>query len=380
MEASRKNLAVISFSQFGATLSYNFVQVFLPFFIFKISPLSSQDTLLWIGAIMGSTSLFAAVTSTFWGSLTHRFNPKLLYLSAIMANSVVFLMLGFTANLRTILILRILQGSVGGTSTIGLIIVSSASSKDKVSVNIGFFQSSMTLGQLVGPLLGSLAAAMLGYQGAFISASFLMFASLVFSYLYVIDIPRLPRKGKAFGWASLDKRIMIGWMLCFTAMIQLTFLPSVLPNVFEKFSIERPLALKLAGTVVMLYTATAMFGTYLWSRLSRKVGLYRMITFLFAVGILSQWLLAFSRGIVSFTVIRMVQTGLVAATFPLIVSAFAGESKGSVIGFLNSARFAGNALGPIVATSILAIADLTSVYFFVGAVTLLAFLGFKFFN
>ena len=140
-----------------------------------------------------------------------------------------------------------------------------------------------------------------------------------------------------------------------------------------------PVALKLAGIVVMLYTGTAMIGTYFWSWLSKRFGLYRMITFLFAVGIVFQLLLAFSRGVVDFTVIRMIQTGLVAATFPLIISMFAGESKGSIIGFLNSARFAGTALGPIMATSILAIYDLTSLYFMISAVTLFALLGYKLF-
>jgi DHA1 family multidrug resistance protein-like MFS transporter len=137
--------------------------------------------------------------------------------------------------------------------------------------------------------------------------------------------------------------------------------------------------LKLSGTIVMLYTATAMIGTYVWSWLSRKFGLYRMITFLFAFGILLQSLLAFSKGIVDFTVIRMVQTCLVAATIPLVISIFASESKGGIIGLLNSARFAGNALGPILATSILAFSNLTGLYLFISGMTLFAFLGFKFF-
>jgi hypothetical protein len=48
----------------------------------------------------------------------------------------------------------------------------------------------------------------------------------------------------------------------------------------------------------------------------------------------------------------MIQTGMVAATIPLIISLFVNQSRGSTIGFLNSARFTGNALGPIIATSI----------------------------
>jgi MFS family permease len=168
-------------------------------------------------------------------------------------------------------------------------------------------------------------------------------------------------------------------MLCSIAFIQLTFLPSVLPNVFEGFKIEQTLALKWAGTVVMLYTSTAMVGSCLLSRLSRKFGLYRMITLILVFGALLQSLLALSRGIVDFTVIRMVQTGLVAATIPLVMSIFASESKGGVIGFLNSSRFIGNALGPIIGTSILAFSNLTSLYFFISGIALVGFLCFRLF-
>ncbi len=379
MEARSRNLISVSFSQFGNAFSNNFVKIFLPFYILKISPYSLPYTLLWIGAIIGSASLCAAATSTFWGSLTHRFNPKLLYLRGIIINTVAIFLMGFTTDLTLLLLLRIVQGLISGTSTIGLIIVSSSSSKEKLTPDIGFFQSSLTLGQLVGPLLGSFTVVMWGYQGAFISASAVLLLSFIFCYLYVIDVPKLPKREGVLGGITMNKRMIIGWMLCSTASIQLTFLPSVLPNVFEVFRIEQTLALKMAGTVVMLYTATAMIGTYVLSWLSKKVGLYRMITLLFVLGILSQSLLALSRGIVDFTVIRMVQTGLIAATFPLIISTFAGESKGGVIGFLNSARFMGNALGPIIATSVLAVSNLTCLYLFISGMTLLVFLSFKFF-
>jgi hypothetical protein len=46
---------------------------------------------------------------------------------------------------------------------------------------------------------------------------------------------------------------------------------------------------------------------------------------------------------------------------------------------LNSARFAGTALGPILATCILAYSDLANLYLFISVITLFAFLGFTFF-
>jgi DHA1 family multidrug resistance protein-like MFS transporter len=297
----------------------------------------------------------------------------------MMANSIAFLLMGFTTDLYLLLILRICQGLLGGVSTIGIIIVSASSPREKLPSHMGLFQSAMTFGQLVGPPLGSFGAVILGYRGAFISASAVLFLSFIFCYLYLMDVPRLPKRERAVVWLMLDKRTITGWMLCCTATIQLTFLPSVLPNVFERFVIEQAVALELAGIVVMLYTATAMIGTYVCSWFSRRFGLIRMIAFISVLGILLQALLALSGGIVDFTVIRMVQTGLIAATLPLIISLFVNESDGRIIGFLNSARFAGAALGPILATCILAYSDLASLYLFISVITLFAFLGFTFF-
>ena len=375
MEEHRRNLISICFSQLGAAISLSFVYVFLPFYVLRVSPYPLQQTLLWVGAIMGVAPMCAAITATLWGSLTHRFRPKSIYLLNLLTNSMVFLLMGFTTNLYLLLILGICQGMVGGNSTVGMILISSTSPKENLPSHIGIFQSTMTLGQLMGPPLGSFAAVMLGYTGSFVSASSLLFLSFICCLLYVRNIPCLPRSPKVFGRRLLDRRVISGWMLTFTVMIQLTFLPSILPKVFEGFSIEQPVALKLAGTVVMLYTATALIGTYVWTSLARRFGVSRMIRFLFLLGVLLQALLAFNRGIVDFTVTRMVQTGLVAATIPLVISVFASKSNGGVIGFLNSARFAGHGAGAFLATSILAYYGLRNVFLFISAIALLAFVA-----
>ncbi|MBM4277730.1 MAG: multidrug efflux MFS transporter [Deltaproteobacteria bacterium] len=377
MEADRRQLIFLCFSQFGVAFSFNFVNIFLPFFILNISPYSSGQTLLWIGAILGSTSIVTALTSTFWGTLTHHFRPKSLYLKGILLHGLLFFLMGFTTDLHLLLLLRILQGLIGGTSTIGLIIISSSSPREKVTSYLGIYQSSMTLGQLVGPPLGSFAAALFGFKGAFISASLVMFASLIFCIFYVADVPILPKKEKSSFRFYVDKRLLIGWFLCFISQLQLMFLPSILPNVFEKFQMARPVALKFAGIVVMIYTTTAMIGTYLWSWVSRKYGVYRMIIFLLSLGVLFQALLAFSQGIVDFTIIRMIQTGLVAVVLPLSISLFVSDLRGSTIGFLNSARFTGNAMGPVIATSILAVSNLPTLFLVISGISFVGLLSFK---
>jgi DHA1 family multidrug resistance protein-like MFS transporter len=372
------NVLFISLSQFGIAFSFNFVMVFVPFFIHDISSYSSQETLIWVGFIMGAPSFAAAFASTFWGSLTSRLSPKVLYMRGLLSHAVIILLMGFVSSLPALLVLRLVQGILGGISTVGLIIVSSSSSREWASRDIGLFQNSMTLGQLVGPPIGALAATTLGYEGAFISASALVFVTLAFCFFYVREFPHESRKPIAFTKHAVNKKTLVGWGLCFTATVQLMFLPSVLPNVFRGFHMEESMALKSAGLVVMLYTATAMAGTFLLCRLAGKITSHRLIITAGILGTVFQFLLSVSPGFTSFVAFRMLQTAMIAAVMPLVFSSFASDLDGRVIGFLNSSRFAWNALGPMIATSVLAFSSLNWLYLCIGGLGLLALLSYAF--
>jgi MFS transporter, DHA1 family, multidrug resistance protein len=371
-ERNYRNVLFISLSQFGIAFSFNFVMVFLPFFIHGIGTSSSQETLIWVGLIMGAPSFAAALASTFWGSLASRFSPKVLFMRGLFSHAVIIFLMGFVSSLPLLLVLRIVQGIMGGISTVGMIIVSSSSTREWVSRDIGLFQNSMTLGQLIGPPIGAFAAAALGYKGAFISASAFVFISLAFCFFYVKEFPHETRETTAPAKHAINSRTLIGWGLCFTATVQLMFLPSVLPDVFRGFRMEESMALKSAGLVVMLYTATAMAGTFLLCRLATRVTVRRLIITAGIVGTLLQFLLSATPGVTSFVAVRMIQTAMVAAVMPLVFSSFTTDLDGRVIGFLNSSKFAGNALGPMIATSVLAFSTLRWLYLAIGSMALVA--------
>jgi MFS transporter, DHA1 family, multidrug resistance protein len=372
-----RNVIFISFSQFGVAFSFHFVYIFLPFYVAGMSPYPPRETLLWVGAIMGSTSLCLALTSPACGSLAHRFRPKMLYVAGMVIQAILFLLFGFATTLHGLFALRILQGAFGGISTIGLIIISVASSAEKRAFHFGIFQSGLSLGQLIGPSLGVFAVAAFGYEWAFISASLVLFASALFCYLYATPVPALPRETKSSMWSSLDRRILAGALLCMTATTHLGFLPSIFPQVFEGFGLDRATALKWAGPIVMFYTATAMIGTYAWSYLSRKTGVRKMIDFLLLSAAVLPALLVFAKGLASFTIVVMLEMGMVAALVPLAMSIFAEEQKGNIIGFLNSARFVAMALGPMLATSLVAFVNLSTLYLCMSGITLATYIAYK---
>ncbi len=374
----QRNALFISLSQLAAVVSYNFVDVFLPFYIFKISPYSQAETLIWVGVIVGLNGVCLTFTSPIWGSLAHRWSPKKLFLRAQITHTVLYASMAFTTNLHTLLLLRFLQGIFGGVSTIGLILVASASPKDKLSSNMGLFQSFITVGQLIGPPLGTLAAASFGFKTSFLCGSAFLFAGTLFCQFAVADVPTLPRSSVPLKKGFLDRKFLAGWLVCFIVQVQISFLPSVLPKVLEGFRIYSTQALRLAGIVVMFYTAATALGTFLWPRLAGRIGLFRLITWLLLIGGACQAALSLAHGIIDFTAIRMLQTGFVAASISLIMAIFASQQKGSLIGLLNASRFAGNAAGPMIATSMLAVSSTGSLYCLIGVLTILSMGAFRF--
>ncbi len=370
-----KGVYFIALSQFGLAFCFNVVMSFMPFYIVKISPYTPHETMLWIGMIMGLNSFIGAAAAPLWGSLTTKFRPKALFQGAFLFNGIVFLLMGFVDSLPTLLMLRLIQGALGGASTIGFFMISQISPRDRLAGNLSLYQNSMTAGQLVGPPVGAYLAAHLGYRSPFFASFLLVGVSLVLCQIYVAEIRK--KEAEQDRKLRFNRGLLWGWALSFIATIHLTFLPSTLPHILAGFGLVGEAALKSAGFIMMGYTATAIVGSFVISRLAPRTKLAGVIAAVCLAAALFQILLFFSRGVISFTAIRMLQTGVVAAVLPLVMANVGSGMGGVGIGFINSARFAGNGVGPLMATSVVAGSNLLTLYLLISVSTvgfILAFL------
>lgn len=364
---SDKAVFFISVSQFGVTFSFSYIMTFMPFYITQISTFGSKETMIWIGIIMGPSYLLTALTAPFWGGLTSRFSPKFLFERGMLCNGILFLLMGFTSNFYLLFLLRMIQGALGGVSTIGLILISAISPEERLHKNLSLYQNSMTTGQLMGPLLGAYSASIFGYRAAFVFAFVIASIFLIFCHKYVSKIPL--QEKESYSDIPFKRSLVWGWGLIFIATLHLTFLPSILPKILEDFQLTEYMALKSAGFIIMSYTVTAILGNYLLSRIASKVGLRKIITIASVLAALLQVLLIVSKGVLSFSLIRMMQTGFIAVIFPLMLSIFARDIGGKTVGFLNSSRFVGMAAGPIMATTVLAYSNLLTLYLSIAGLT-----------
>jgi DHA1 family multidrug resistance protein-like MFS transporter len=369
---ARKGVYFIAVSQFGMAFSFNCIMSFMPFYILKVSTYGMKETILWTGMILGGTSLVAAVAAPFWGSLTTRIRPKMLFQGGMFSNGVIFCIMGFTDSLPLLLALRLIQGVLGGVSTIGLVLIAGSAPKAKLPQYMGLFQNALTAGQLAGPPIGAYAVTLFGYRSPFIIALAVLALSLFYCHRHVRNIPPQPRTSGPDRPAAGG--ILWGWGLIVVGTIHLMFLPSILPHILKGFQLSADAAITMAGTIMMIYMATAILGNLLLVRVSARVGLTRLIAMACLAAGALQCLLYFSSGVYTFTAIRALQTGMIAAVTPLVITTFAGGGGGTTLGFLNSGRFVGNALGPMMATFLLAQFNLLTLYLTIAGLTL-AMLG-----
>ncbi len=371
---ANKGVLFIAISQFGASFSYNFIMVFMPFYILKISSLGQRETMIWTGLIIGAPSAMNALTAPLWGRLTSRFRPKVLFEMGILWNGILFLIFGFVQSLSLLLLLRVLLGVMGAVSTVGLILMSAVTPQETLHKDISLYQITMTIGQLIAPPIGAYMITLVGYRFAFVIGSLIFFIFFILCHYHVEDIPcRKVARGSA---QRMKKGILWGWILGLIATVHITYLPAILPHILENFHLREERALGYAGVIMTAYTITAILGNFMINNFIPRTRLRQVILYIGLSAAFLQTIIYFSRGVISFTLIRMLQTGVIAATFPIILSSFATGVGGGTLGFLNSSRFAGNALGPLLATSVLAHSNLLTLYLLISGLTLVPLWGF----
>jgi DHA1 family multidrug resistance protein-like MFS transporter len=291
----------------------------------------------------------------------------------MLSHAILVTLMAFTTDLRLLLLIRIVQGFLGGISTIGLIIVAAISTEKELPRRMGVYQSALTLGQIFAPPLGAMAAAAFNFRGAFLASGLMLFGVWAFAHLALSRIPRQPQRSAAE--AIPRRQIWLAWLVSLVGTMHIVFLPSVLPTILRGFEIPEPRQLVTAGLIVFAYGTAAAAGSYGLSRLAGRIPTGRLILAASLGAALCQVFLYLGSGPVTFTLIRMAQTGCAAGIFPLILAQIATKSQGKTIGFINTARFAGNALGPIMATFILSQSNLLTLYLVLGAGLALAAAG-----
>ncbi len=342
---------VIPLALFLGTSAWSFVYVSLPFYIERISPGDPASTLRWTGWILGISPLVTVLTGPIWGRMAGKGNPKAFYVAVQIMQGIGFVGMALARNLPELFLARLLLGAMGAGSTFAFMIAG-GTHEDDVRREVSAVQSAMTMGQILGPLAGAVAAARIGFVPSFVLGGVILWGCAGLVQWGVPPPERLPGAG--------DERRASSWGLvvtvCFLVLagsIQVLFLPAVLPQILPPLGVGSTETLEVGGLIIFASGVAAAVGSLAAPRLADLIGERRTVVSFLALssGLLA--LLGLAGNAWSFGALRFLQMLVVAPIFPLAVTLIARRAGGEAIALVNSSRIAASFVGPVVATTLL---------------------------
>ena len=354
-------------SMFLGTFAWSFVYVSLPFYIHSMSPYDEATTLRWTGWILGISSLITVVTAPLSGRLMHGRDPKLGFVVVQGMQGVGFLFMALARTLPQMLAARALLGLMGAVSTFAFI-MAGRSGKD-VRREVAAIQSSMTLGQVLGPPVGAVAAARLGFRLSFVIAGAMLWACSLLVGRGVPAAATGPAVESRHGRTGI-REVVVASCLVAAGSLQAFFLTAILPQVLPPLGVPVESTLEAGGLILFASGIATGIGSMATPWLAELVGERRALPWALGVSAVFLAALAVAGNVWSFTALRVLGMLSLAPIFPLSVASIAQRASGQVIGFVNSARIGASFLGPVMATTLLTWTSPAAVYVIMAVMAL----------
>jgi MFS transporter, DHA1 family, multidrug resistance protein len=359
---------VMPFSMFVGTFAWSFVYVSLPFYIHRLSTLDEVSTIRWTGWILGISPLITVVIAPISGRLAGRGDPKAFYMIVQLLQGIGFVLMAMARTLPEMLGARLLLGLMGASSTFAFIMAGQRPGAD-MRRDISAIQSGMTLGQVLGPPVGAMAASRVGFQESFLLGGMLLWGCCIIVGLGTPAVRAKVATDARPGRTSLLE-VSTVCLLVLAGSTQVFFLTAILPQVLPPLGVPLADTLEMGGIIIFVTGLAAAVGSLLAPRLGEIMGDLRAIVWFLGASSLLLALQALAPGVWSFSVLRFLQVLCIAPIFPLSVAAIAQRSSGVAIGFLNSSRIGAAFVGPVIATTLVTVAPIWTVFVTLAALGL----------
>jgi MFS family permease len=354
---------------FFGSFSWSFVYISLPFHIQAISTWDAGATLRWTGWILGITPLVTVVTAPLWGRLGGSGDPKTLYALVQAVQGIAFFGMAIARTLPELFLSRFVLGVMGAASTFAFMSAGRSGDIREVRRQVAAVQSAMTVGQVIGPLAGAIAAARLGFHESFVLGGLVLVACGALVHWGVPAAGVREQRRAAAGPTPWREVLAVALMLLAGSM-QIFFLTSILPQILPPLGVDPARTLEVGGFVIFASGLAAAVGSIVAPRLSDVWPEHRLIVALLIASSLSVAALAFVHSVWLYGALRFLQVLFIAPIFPIVVSRITQSAGGEAIGVINSARIGAAFIGPVIATTMLAWTSPAVLYVVLAAIGL----------
>ncbi|KUY92193.1 MULTISPECIES: MFS transporter [unclassified Burkholderia] len=372
----RRNLAVCVFGSFTTLVSLSMLLPFLPLYVRQLGVDAQSAVIEWSGVAFGATFLGTAVTAPLWGRLADRFGRKPMLVRAALGMAVVMSLIGIAHNVQELVALRLVAGLVGGYASASTVMVGTQAPRERAGWALGILSTGALAGNLVGPLVGGLLPGWLGIRGTFFAGGAMIAVAALLTILVVkedfhADTDALARHARATTEATTRRtdRAAVAALLV-TAMMVLLANMSIEPIItvyIGGLGVDGSHLARVAGVVMACSALGSMLTAARLGALADRIGSWNVIVgclLLTALAMVPQafvshwWQLAALRVLMGMTL-----AGLLPSIGKLVRQSVDERATGQMLGYLQSAQFGGQVIGPVIGGQIGVALGLHSVFF-----------------
>ncbi|WP_266182904.1 MFS transporter [Dyella humicola] len=374
----KRNLAVSTFGSFTTLVSLSMLLPFLPLYVEQLGVQPASAVVQWSGVAFGATFLGTAITAPLWGHLADRFGRKPMLVRAAIGMAVLMSLIGMAHNVVELVVLRLLAGLVGGYASASVVMIGTQAPRDKSGWALGVLSTGALTGNLVGPLVGGFLPGLVGIRGTFfVGGAMIALAAAATIFLVREDFDRTLDANARVAENTTPSISTDRWLifsLLVTAMMVLLANMSIEPIItvyIGQLGVPRNHLAQTAGFVMAASAFGSMLTAARLGALADRVGSGKVIVAcLLATSALmlpqafvtQWWQLALLRGLMGMTI-----AGLLPSVARLVRHAVDESKAGKTLGYLQSAQFSGQVIGPLVGGQIGAWVGLREVFFVTAA-------------
>ena len=375
---NRKNVYTLIGGMFFISAAYTMLAPFLPLYLIELG-VTGDDVKLWNGMVFSVCFFVAGIMGPVWGKLADTRGKKKMVMRAGILIGVSYFLCGLVQNEWQLFGVRAFQGFANGFVAAALAILSQSVPEDDLGTTLGFAQTALIVGGIMGPIMGGFMAEMFGMRYSFFVGAAILWLVTLAVWRFVQDkkIETKEEQGSIaddlrYAYGNGHIRRLLLYYLTFQSGIMM--ISSITPlyigellGTLENIQMTSGMILSLGGIAGAATTA-------LWGKFSQRNGYFFTMTITLSVGGALMALQAFPQTILGFAAFQFAVGCFHIGTNPAMNSAFAKYSppdfKGRVFGLASTAQQFGNMIGPLLSVVVTLCFPMYTVYLIAGTIQL----------
>jgi len=384
----RRTLYTLWIAMFFVFLEWTFGMTFVPVFLQEPEGigLTFKQAQSWTGLLMALPSAAMFFSTPLWGTYSDRIGRKKVVIISVVFTSLLRAAWYFADSPWTLLALGIGAGVLGAGVTVGQAILASVAPRDRMGEAMGTLQTSMTVGFLIGPVVGQAIAGVIGPRPTFLMQAGFAVIGATLVWLAVEERFEKPEhvEGTNFVQAvTRDLRPLIGnrelqalWVLSLVVFFGFSAMWPIMTYFVQEIGIPLDKVAAYSAYVMFVTGSLMTIMAPFWGKVGDRIG-HRGI--LIGTTAACGFVLiphAFIRTYAQFFVLRVAATapgaGINPSTAALVAGTMPRRQYGGAYGVLASSRALAGSVGPLVGGLIGRYWDIRWVFIWTGLITLIA--------